>query len=108
MKFAIETVLTIVTGISFERGLQNAKKLVEFMTGEPASEFTFLEGSRPKICKQYLIEQYPGLAPYTLLSINQDNAWSVLGMAVKQFGEELDIDFIENMPTPEEYLEANG
>ena len=107
MEFSIETVLTIVTGIAFERGLDNAKQLIEHMTGEPASELTFIARILPEICKEEIIRQYPVLEHFSLMkNINRDNYQDVRDWAANECkSETLFINSIENMPTPEEYLD---
>ena len=106
MEFSIETILTIVTGVAFERGLHNAKRLVEYMTYEPADELTFLDGMRPKLCKEEIIRQYPVLECFsTMQNINRDNYEGIRDWAAAECGSDhLRIAPVENMPTPEEYL----
>ncbi len=105
MEFAIETILTIVTGVAFEKGLDNAKRLVGYMTGEPADEITFYIGERPKICKQDILRQYPQLEQVLKWkSIDRTNYDLVLEWAIDEVGNSLVIQPIWNMPNPEEYL----
>ena len=108
MIFKLETVLTILTGVSFERGLHNAKKLIEHMSGEEATELTFLTRVRPEICKQEILKQYPNLTPFTTMTnINKDNYQDVLWSAIETIGDdEISLKPIENMPTPSEYLSS--
>jgi len=54
-------VLGIVTGVSFERGLEKIKIAVEAMTGETANEFTIAHGVRVSLCKDALLAKYPVL-----------------------------------------------
>ena len=106
MEFSIETILTIVTGVAFEPGLNNAKRLVEFMTHAPADELTFLDGMRPQLCKEEIIRQYPVLERFgTMRNINRDNYEDIRDWAAAECGSDhLWIAPVENMPSPEEYL----
>ena len=104
MNFSVETILTIITGVAFERGLSNATLLIEHMTGETADEITFLIGDRPNICKQEIVRQHPELKRFLELDgIGRDNYLDVLEWAKGEFGNSLMIEPIQDMPTPEQY-----
>lgn len=101
--FQVETVLTLLTGIAFESGLGDAKDLIGFMTGEPASELTFLDTStkgRVFLCRQKLVEDIPALkAFYPLEGLTQD--WqAVLLSAKNMIGEEIEVQRFDPYPTP--------
>ncbi len=102
MQFKIETVLLLLTGISFEYSLDNAKKLIEYMTGEEASEITFVVGTRPELCKKEILKQHPTLTSFTTrTNINKDNYQDVLWDAIKTLcNDEIYLKPIESMPAP--------
>ena len=110
MNFSMATILTILTGTAFEKGLGNAKQLIEHMTGEEATELTFVTGGRLDICRTELLRQYPDLKWVWLdnsIGVTKDNYLDCIKRAEKKMGaKELFIEPIENMPTPSEYLSS--
>lgn len=105
MEFAIETILTILTGVAFEQGLDNAKNFIEYMTGEPASELTFVAGIRPELCKKEIFRQHPKLKRVLeWRNIDKTNYNLYLQSAIDNFGATLTIEPIENMPSPKDCL----
>ena len=109
MEFRIETILTLLTGVLFEFGLSNLKLLIEFLSGEPASELTLIaeEEGRINICRQALLQQHPRLAFVPPgLEIDHSNYLDVLEMVRNELGDSLFLKPIEDMPSPpKKYLE---
>ncbi len=84
--FRTETVLSLLTGIAFERGLGGAKELIEFMTSEPTSELAFLDSSatgRVSLCRQKLVEDHPSLK--TFYPYDETLDWQAALITAKHF-----------------------
>jgi len=103
--FRIESVLGLVTGIGFERGLDGMKQLIEFMTGEPASELTFLDNSptgRIALCKGKLMNDIHELDDF-LTAFTWDTASkceTVLRLARDKFGDSVEVKRFDPYPQP--------
>ena len=79
--------LTLITGVTFENGLDTFKETIESMSSEPANEITILHGERLKLCKNSIIECVPSMQKYASRKIDRNNYLDVLQDAIKEFGE---------------------
>lgn len=65
--FSITAVLSVVSGVHFGDAAGRFG-IVEFLSGEAITPFTFMQGNkRPVICKGIIVQQYPLLADFQRL-----------------------------------------
>ena len=101
-QFTLGEVLSVIRGECWSREDPLAKGLIQYLSGEPASESTHLYGDRPRLCSEFLAKQFPEFAAYTHEEIMKMSEQLFPGRGLS----DLDVILVnvppyENFPQPE-------
>jgi hypothetical protein len=86
--------LAVVTGITFERGLDSLKQTIELMSGESINEIGLLDGRRLELCKASILKKCPLLLDVKPSLVTRDNYLDVLNGVINLVGETIKVDKI--------------
>ena len=86
--------LAVVTGITFERGLDSLKQTIELMSGESINEIGLLDGRRLELCKASILKKCPFLLDVKPSLVTRDNYLDALNGVINLVGETIKVDKI--------------